>query len=98
MILFQIAGAAILYGVTPTKILQGPRTLAINKVFTVLNDSCNSTAMDFSDIANETTTNSCIDLTASVTETQGLIIEIVTTFALVLIVLNLTDPGAEQYW
>ena len=54
--------------------------------------------MDFSDIANETTTNSCIDLTASVTESQGLIIEIITTFALVLIVLNLTDPGAEQYW
>ena len=87
-----------MYGVTPTNIIQGPRTLAINKVFTVLNDSCNSTAMDFSDIANETTTNSCIDLTASVTESQGLIIEIITTFALVLIVLNLTDPGAEQYW
>ena len=86
-----------MYGVTPTKILQGPRTLAINKVFTVLNDSCG--AMDFSDIANETsTTNSCIDLTASVTESQGLAIEIITTFALVLIVLNLTDPGAEQYW
>ena len=95
-ILLQIAGAAILYGVTPTKILQGPRTLAINKVFTVLNDSCD--AMGFSDIANETTTNSCIDLTASVTESQGLIIEIISTFALVLIVLNLTDPGAEQYW
>ena len=80
MILSQIAGAAILYGVTPTKILEG-RTLAINKVFTVANETTNT-----------------IDLTASVTESQGLVIEIITTFALVLIVLNLTDPGAEQYW
>ena len=79
-------GAAILYAITPMAVIQ-QRSLGINKVYTVLNESCVTPS-------NVT----CIDIEASVTEWQGLLVEIITTLVLVLIVLNLTDPAAEQYW
>ena len=40
----------------------------------------------------------CLDSSKSVYPLQGYFIEMFATLVLVLVVLSLTDPGAEQYW